>query len=128
MQAASRGGESDAETEARELERLNAEYEAAFPDLRYVYVCLPATRALLSLRKSCLLMGVLCRVFVNGRSRAVIFEDMRARIARGDVGAERLEAIQVGAALRNDDGLRFGELISFQAMCDIASDRALKLA
>jgi hypothetical protein len=24
---------------------------------------------------------------------------MRARIARGDVGAERLEAIQVGAAL-----------------------------
>lgn len=34
-------------------------------------------------------------VFVNGRSRPVIFEDMRRRISRGDIGLERKEAIQV---------------------------------
>jgi hypothetical protein len=34
-------------------------------------------------------------VFVNGRPRPVIFEDMKTRIARADVKAERLEAIQV---------------------------------
>lgn len=46
-------------------------------------------------------------VFVNGRSRPVVFEDMRKRIARGDINEERREAIK--------------------AMCDIASDRAKKL-
>jgi hypothetical protein len=35
------------------------------------------------------------RVFVNGRSRPAILEDMRVRIARGDIDAERREAIQV---------------------------------
>lgn len=34
-------------------------------------------------------------VFVNGRSRPVIMENMRSRIARGDIKAERQEAIQV---------------------------------
>jgi len=38
---------------------------------------------------------VLHSVFVNGRSRPVIMEDMRARIERGDIDAERREAIQV---------------------------------
>ncbi|KAB8296250.1 hypothetical protein EYC80_009025 [Monilinia laxa] len=46
-------------------------------------------------------------VFVNGRSRPVIFEDMQRRISRGDINFERREAIQ--------------------AMCDIAADRASKL-
>jgi hypothetical protein len=46
-------------------------------------------------------------VFVNGRPRSEIMQNMRARIDRGDVKAERQEAIQ--------------------AMCDIALDRASKL-
>jgi hypothetical protein len=36
-------------------------------------------------------------VFVNGRERPVIMQDMRRRIERGDVEAERGEAIQVRA-------------------------------
>lgn len=44
---------------------------------------------------------------MNGRPRPVIMENMRERIDRGDIQAERLEAIQ--------------------AMCDIAADRAAKL-
>ncbi|CDK29560.1 unnamed protein product [Kuraishia capsulata CBS 1993] len=68
--------------ETEKLVSLNEEYEAVFPGLRYV-------------------------VFVNGRSRASIMENMRKRIDRGDVGLERREA--------------------FEAMCDIALDRAKKL-
>ena len=61
------GGGGD---EARRLAALNKEYEERFPGLRYV-------------------------VFVNGRSRDVIMEDMRRRIDRGDIRAEEHEAIQV---------------------------------
>ncbi|KAH8898975.1 hypothetical protein GQ53DRAFT_361576 [Thozetella sp. PMI_491] len=68
--------------EAARLAALNREYEAAFPGLRYV-------------------------VFVNGRGRDVIMEDMKRRIERGDIRAEEREAIE--------------------AMCDIAIDRAAKL-
>ncbi|OAL46700.1 hypothetical protein IQ07DRAFT_138656 [Pyrenochaeta sp. DS3sAY3a] len=68
--------------EGEKLAALNTEYEEKFPGLRYV-------------------------VFVNGRPRPVIMENMRQRIDRGDIQAERLEAIQ--------------------AMCDIAADRAAKL-
>lgn len=64
------------------LEKLNSEYEKKFPGLIYV-------------------------VFVNGRSRDVIMENMEERIKRGDVVEERKEA--------------------FNAMCDIARDRASKL-
>ncbi|KAG5358444.1 putative allantoinase 1 [Yarrowia sp. B02] len=64
------------------LEKLNKKYEDTFPGLIYV-------------------------VFVNGRSREVIMENMEARIKRGDVKEERKEA--------------------FNAMCDIAKDRASKL-
>lgn len=71
-----------AEAEKQKLADLNKEYEEKFPGLRYV-------------------------VFVNGRPRPAIMENMRKRIDRGDVGAERQEAIQ--------------------AMCDIARDRATKL-
>jgi len=70
------------EEEATKLRELNAEYEKAFPGLKYV-------------------------VFVNGRSRAVIMENMRSRIDRGDIKLERAEAIK--------------------AMCDIAADRNAKL-
>ncbi|KAI1503290.1 Oxo-4-hydroxy-4-carboxy-5-ureidoimidazoline decarboxylase [Biscogniauxia marginata] len=68
--------------EAVKLKALNDEYESRFPGLRYV-------------------------VFVNGRSRSVIMENMRYRINRGDAAAEEKEAIQ--------------------AMVDIALDRARKL-
>lgn len=73
MEEASKGGEGggDGGEGREELARLNREYEEKFPGLRYV-------------------------VFVDGRSRQVIMEDMRRRIERGDVKAERLEAIQVG--------------------------------
>lgn len=70
------------EEEARKLKELNEEYERAYPGLRYV-------------------------VFVNGRSRPVIMEDMRKRIARRDITAERADAIR--------------------AMCEIAADRSRKL-
>lgn len=56
--------------EAEMLRKLNAEYEAKFPGLRYV-------------------------VFVNGRSRPVIMEDMRRRIDMGDQKGERIAAIRV---------------------------------
>ncbi|KPM36388.1 hypothetical protein AK830_g10169 [Neonectria ditissima] len=68
--------------QGEELAELNREYEARFPGLRYV-------------------------VFVNGRGRPEVMQDMRARIARGDY------SLEVDAAL--------------QAMCDIAKDRASKL-
>lgn len=69
--------------EARKLHAWNERYEEEFPGLRYV-------------------------VFVNGRSRDAVMEDMRVRIERGDVVQEREAA--------------------FQAMCDIAVDRARKLS
>ncbi|KAK7733012.1 hypothetical protein SLS53_008341 [Cytospora paraplurivora] len=70
------------ESEAERLAALNKEYEEKFPGLRYV-------------------------VFVNGRTRDVIMEDMRVRIDRADFVAEEREAIN--------------------AMADIAKDRARKL-
>ncbi|KAH8668199.1 Oxo-4-hydroxy-4-carboxy-5-ureidoimidazoline decarboxylase [Tricladium varicosporioides] len=70
------------EEEATQLRDLNAKYEETFPGLKYV-------------------------VFVNGRSRLVIMENMQERIVRADIKLERLEAIK--------------------AMCDIAADRAGKL-
>ncbi|KAF2659674.1 hypothetical protein K491DRAFT_590616 [Lophiostoma macrostomum CBS 122681] len=71
------------EEEKEKLAKLNKDYEEKFPGLRYV-------------------------VFVNGRPRPAIMENMEARIGRGDLKAERQEAIQ--------------------AMCDIANDRAAKLS
>lgn len=72
------------ETEDNEdtsLPDLNTLYEEKFPGLRYV-------------------------VFVNGRSRDTIKQDMKLRIQRGDYGLERADAIK--------------------AMCEIAADRARK--
>lgn len=56
--------------EAAALKELNDEYETKFPGLRYV-------------------------VFVNGRSRSVIMDDMRRRIAGSDLQQERAAAIRV---------------------------------
>lgn len=72
MLKASGGGEEEEAKikEAETLKELNVEYEKTFPGLRYV-------------------------VFVNGRPRTVIFENMRTRIARGDIVEERREAVQV---------------------------------
>ena len=53
-----------------QLGRLNEEYEAKFPGLRFV-------------------------VFVNGRGRGEIMEIMRERIGRGDWEAERDGAVEV---------------------------------
>ncbi|KAK6350031.1 hypothetical protein TWF696_006280 [Orbilia brochopaga] len=69
-------------TEAAELQRLNDAYEEKFPGMRFV-------------------------VFVAGRSRQAVMKDMEIRIARGDIEAEKLEAIN--------------------AMADIARDRVKKL-
>jgi len=56
--------------EAEALAALNEQYEASFPGLRYV-------------------------VFVNGRGRDVIMENMKERIARDEIATEEVEAIQV---------------------------------
>ncbi|KAF5007373.1 hypothetical protein FDECE_6304 [Fusarium decemcellulare] len=80
--AQSAAEQANLQGEGEELAKLNKEYEERFPGLRYV-------------------------VFVNGRGRPEIMENMRARIARGDFAKE------VDVAL--------------QAMCDIAKDRASKL-
>lgn len=61
--------------EGEELARLNEEYERRFPGLRYV-------------------------VFVNGRGRPEIMQDMRTRIDRGDYSKEIAAALQVGVDLR----------------------------
>ncbi|KAI1654615.1 Oxo-4-hydroxy-4-carboxy-5-ureidoimidazoline decarboxylase [Daldinia decipiens] len=78
----SSGTSGEKEEEAGRLKSLNEEYEARFPGLRYV-------------------------VFVNGRSRETVMNNMRERIDRSDIFAEEREAIQ--------------------AMIDIALDRAKKL-
>lgn len=78
----SRAEQASLQGEAEKLAALNAEYEATFPGLRYI-------------------------VFVNGRSRDVIMENMRIRIDRGDADAEEREAIN--------------------EICNIAIDRASKL-
>ena len=65
-QAQLQGGANEAE----QLHALNEEYERAFPGLRYV-------------------------VFVNGRSRPVIMEEMRKRIAEGNIKDEQEAAIRV---------------------------------
>ncbi|TLD11791.1 hypothetical protein PspLS_11700 [Pyricularia sp. CBS 133598] len=78
----SKAEQASLQGDAEKLAKLNAEYEAKFPGMRYV-------------------------VFVNGRSRDIIMENMRARIDRGDVNAEEHDAIN--------------------AMCDIAKDRVIKL-
>ncbi|CAL8574373.1 hypothetical protein XPA_000334 [Xanthoria parietina] len=70
------------ESSAQSLAELNHLYEQTFPGLRYV-------------------------VFVNGRSRDVIMDDMKTRIDRQDRMAEMHAAIK--------------------AMCDIAKDRAHKI-
>lgn len=64
------------QSETQKLVRLNKEYEEAFPGLRYV-------------------------VFVNGRGRPEIFEDMRKRIVRRDFLAEVHAALQVRRVLNS---------------------------
>lgn len=70
--------------EAERLAALNTEYEAKFPGLRYV-------------------------VFVNGRGRDVIMEDMRTRIDRADYMAEQKEAINVSVKTFLDGDLGANE-------------------
>ncbi|KAF2723709.1 hypothetical protein K431DRAFT_301603 [Polychaeton citri CBS 116435] len=80
------GGSSGGNGEAEELKRLNEEYEGKFPGLRYV-------------------------VFVNGRGRPEILEDLRKRVGE-----------EYPADLENErEGI-------IKAMCDIANDRVKKLS
>lgn len=74
--------QSGSADEAKKLLELNEQYEATFPGLRYV-------------------------VFVNGRPRQEIMENMAERIKNSNIEKERETA--------------------FNAMCDIALDRASKL-
>jgi hypothetical protein len=53
----------------------------------------------------------------------VIFDNMRTRIARNNIKAERLEAIKVRFVWLQSEEL----LTADKAMTDIASDRASKL-
>lgn len=68
--AQSQAEQANLQGEGEELAKLNAEYEERFPGLRYV-------------------------VFVNGRGRPEIMENMKMRIARGDYASEVNEALQV---------------------------------
>lgn len=72
---------TDGDSTNETLSQLNALYEHTFPGLRYI-------------------------VFVDGRDRSAIMEDMKLRIERKDDVAERNAAIK--------------------AMCEIAADRARK--
>jgi OHCU decarboxylase len=46
---------------------------------------------------NCIGISLICsRVFVNGRSRHLIMEDMKRKIERGDLKQEKADAIQVG--------------------------------
>lgn len=63
---------SGQEGDAERLAELNASYESTFPGLRYV-------------------------VFVNGRDRSTIMDDMKARINRRDIHLEETEAIKVNS-------------------------------
>lgn len=47
------------------------------------------------------------RVFVNGRGRDVIMQDMRRRIDRGDIEKEKEEIIQVRFIVIDGPGLAF---------------------
>ncbi|QSS55286.1 OHCU decarboxylase superfamily domain-containing protein [Histoplasma capsulatum var. duboisii H88] len=71
-----------AEEETAELKKWNDLYEEKFPGLRYV-------------------------VFVNGRGRDILMQDMQRRIERDDIEKEKEDIIK--------------------AMCDIAIDRARRL-
>ncbi len=84
--------------ETEHLQRLNEEYERKFTGLRYV-------------------------VFVNGRSRPVIMEDMRQRIAQSDLKTEQAAAVRVVTPSYVD----LSSADVSQAMCEIAADRVAKL-
>lgn len=68
--AQSAAEQANLQGEPAELAALNRDYEATFPGLRYV-------------------------VFVNGRGRPEIMDDMRARIERNDYAKEVVAALQV---------------------------------
>ncbi|KAK7537843.1 Oxo-4-hydroxy-4-carboxy-5-ureidoimidazoline decarboxylase [Phyllosticta paracitricarpa] len=80
---AAMGQQDSAADQANDFAALNAMYEQTFPGLRFV-------------------------TFVNARPRSVIAVELRNRVERGDIAAERVAAIE--------------------AMCAIANDRASKLS
>ncbi|CAK7567957.1 MAG: hypothetical protein SEPTF4163_005935 [Sporothrix epigloea] len=91
--------------EAAKLAALNAEYESSFPGLIYV-------------------------VFVNGRSREAIMQNMRERIKRGVYAMEEVEAIEVSLQQPTACEIACSLLLTnkwVKAMASIAKDRAAKL-
>ena len=71
------------DTEREQLQRLNEEYEAAFPGLRYV-------------------------VFVNGRSSDIIMEDMKVRIRDGTFEGEVKQACEAMCDIATDRAKKLG--------------------
>lgn len=103
--AQSQAEQAQLQGQGQQLARLNEEYEARFPGLRYV-------------------------IFVNGRGRDEIMRDMRDRMEHGTLEGERERAIQVsGLAWHNDRG-RF-QLMRIRAGdvpdCQRSRDEAVKL-
>lgn len=111
-QAQLQGGKEEGEM----LRKLNEEYEGRFPGLRYVYVSPFLFLLALDSTSSYLDASIIPipshpnpdirndtthpiltppSVFVNARPRPLIMENMRQRIDRGDIAAERREAIEV---------------------------------
>lgn len=85
---------------AAQLAALNEEYEARFPGLRYV-------------------------VFVNGREKDVIMENMRQRIDRGDIAAEEREAIKVcGGSATGPEGWPANVWLGHVRYCEGPCDQA----
>ncbi|KAG5925634.1 hypothetical protein E4U42_004108 [Claviceps africana] len=104
----------EGESEGEHLAALNREYEEKFPGLRFV-------------------------VFVNGRGRPEIMEDMRVRIDRADYAQEIDAALQASALIKCQEGSQgfqpaarrnFSSITRFCSECvgkpTIAPSRSLK--
>ena len=89
-----------AEEQAEKLKALNAQYEDRFPGLGFVYVSV----SFCLYRRVLIMIVSTISTFVNGRSRDIIMQEMRERIARGDTEREVQHIIQV----RSPFGMRFG--------------------
>lgn len=59
------------------------------------------------------------RVFVNGRGRDVIMEDMRRRIERGDGEAERREGVDVCFSSFSSSLIYLGLMLSYVCLGDV---------
>ena len=91
--------QSHEEAGQNKLAEMNLVYEKTFPRLKYMYVLFLQSR--INCHDS---LTPLCRVFVNGRDRNAIIDDMQFRINRKNIQLERTEAIKVRSCAK---GLRW---------------------